>query len=501
MMENDYAWSSMESSGCHSMGPPTSYPSTMYHHNNHQQNVSLNNPCQMGKIQRHKSVEPASNMRLPVSLPGYDHSSPEFKRQRSMPLTDSMRVRAHDSNSQFYREQEPMDSVSPTCEAVPVHVGLMRAMNDRKLIGINPISSGIHSNSHFERIPQGSNGQQTPGRPLRLDITQATRYRDRPHHQDFISPGPTPTTPSTPLELLQHIANEKQFQPHDGYQELVMMKTEQELLKSKGGANSYGQQSGLFLRDGTIVDSQCLSRQRSPNGPANTFPQRLKPTPQQMNKSASVPTNVKLSEYTKKAFRHIKVFVTYAADDKQHTKRVLRLCECLEKNGFRCCVDIWQRKLPEDKRHNWYRDRFEEADFILVVLSPKYRRETDTFEMDNDADDSMDSDEEERSGQSYQLHTKKIYKLMCSEYTQSRSSQRFVPLVFPGMVKDLIPHWLIGSNNKPFYKWPDQYKDLLWMLTKPENRVPEHTPTVNRSLSEDSQNIENEAVVENGHLE
>jgi hypothetical protein len=61
------------------------------------------------------------------------------------------------------------------------------------------------------------------------------------------------------------------------------------------------------------------------------------------------------------AFWHIKVFVTYAADDKKHTQRVLSLCKCLEKNGFTCCVDIFHRKLPIEERHNWYQNRFDEV--------------------------------------------------------------------------------------------------------------------------------------------
>ena len=129
---------------------------------------------------------------------------------------------------------------------------------------------------------------------------------------------------------------------------------------------------------------------------------------------------------------------------------------------------------------------------MLVVVSPKYRRETDTFDMDNDADDNLDSDGEEQLDRSHRLHTKQIYRLMYSEYAQNQCTQRFVPLVFPGMTKDLIPHWLIETNNKPYYKWPEQYKDLLWMLTKPENRVPEHTPRTVR-IDQETQNMENES--------
>ena len=128
-----------------------------------------------------------------------------------------------------------------------------------------------------------------------------------------------------------------------------------------------------------------------------------------------------------------------------------------------------------------------QADFILVVMSPKYRMEADSCEMENDADDSdsVDSDgENDLNNRPYRLHTKNIYRLMYREYIQSsQRCNRFVPLLFPGMVQDIIPNWMLDSYNNLFYYWPKQYKDLLWMLTKPENRVPEHvTPPVNRCL-------------------
>lgn len=96
--------------------------------------------------------------------------------------------------------------------------------------------------------------------------------------------------------------------------------------------------------------------------------------------------------------------------------------------------------------------------------------------MENNTDHILDSDSDDNSERSSKLHTKDIYRLMHREYMQSNHRpQRFVPLVFPGMSQDIIPSWLIDSNNKPYYFWPEQYKDLLWMLTKPENRVPDRT--------------------------
>lgn len=122
-------------------------------------------------------------------------------------------------------------------------------------------------------------------------------------------------------------------------------------------------------------------------------------------------------------------------------------------------------------------------------MSPKYRIEADSCEMENDADDSdsYDSDgDNDLDNRPYRLHTKQIYRLMYREYVQSgQRCMRFVPLIFPGMTQEIIPPWMLDTYNRLFYFWPKQYKDLLWMLTKPENRVPEHiTPPINRCLSE-----------------
>jgi len=122
-----------------------------------------------------------------------------------------------------------------------------------------------------------------------------------------------------------------------------------------------------------------------------------------------------------------------------------------------------------------------------VVLSTKYHHEVDMCETENDADDSdsMDSETDtDRDDHPYRLHTKHIYRLMYREYIQNgHRCARFVPLIFPGMSENLIPKWMLDQNRR-FYLWPKEYKDLLWMLTKPENRVPEHIVPSDRNASE-----------------
>ncbi|XP_060573968.1 uncharacterized protein LOC132731736 [Ruditapes philippinarum] len=470
------------------------------------QQIPVSSPCK--NYQRHNSFEPQC---VNARLPGYEHESPDLKRQRSMPLSDSMMVRGHDSHSQYYRDMEPMDHAPSVREdPVPPGAALMRGMaryNNQH--GLPHMNSTVHTNNseNLFRQPFNQFSRQTERAGLKLEIPAPSLKS-----ADFFSPSPTPTTPSTPLGHLQKLANETPIQTEDGYKHLMKLKRDEELLQGKAGhlespdrlMEFMSQQHPSMIGHGQGHHGEGQGHMRlSPRipGPPNTFPLRSKsssnsaatsPTSssqtQQLTKSASVPGNMKSAEF-RKAFWHIKVFVTYAADDKKHTQRVLSLCKCLEKNGFTCCVDIFHRKLPIEERHNWYQNRFDEADFILVVMSPKYRMEADSCEMENDADDSdsVDSDgENDLNNRPYRLHTKNIYRLMYREYIQSsQRCNRFVPLLFPGMVQDIIPNWMLDNYNSLFYYWPKQYKDLLWMLTKPENRVPEHvTPPVNRCIQD-----------------
>lgn len=64
------------------------------------------------------------------------------------------------------------------------------------------------------------------------------------------------------------------------------------------------------------------------------------------------------------AFKHIKVFVTYAGDSKKHIQKVLNLCRCLEKNGFTCCMDMFDKRMPQEEiqnRQEWCAQRYNEV--------------------------------------------------------------------------------------------------------------------------------------------
>lgn len=235
------------------------------------------------------------------------------------------------------------------------------------------------------------------------------------------------------------------------------------------------------------------SRSRGGENP-HTFPMRVKPQsvgsmmedvrrlqPGQLTKTTSVPIDMKMEEF-RKAFRHIKVFVTYANDSKQHSKQVLSLCNCLDRNGFSCCVDVYSRHEDSSEQQQasreWCARKFKEADFILVCISPQYLREIEIS-------DTSPTAQINGSSSSGLLHAAYIYQLMLDEYQVSGRCTRFVPLSFEGSCKGQGPGWLTGQL---VYHWPRQYKDLLWMLTKPEERIKQRPKTGSRNHSSASMN-------------
>lgn len=412
-------------------------------------------------------------------LPGSGHHSPECKWQLST-QTDSMLVINNNSHSHHIcSSMETMDHTSSFTEnPVPPAVAFMRIMPQfsSQLSDCPSITSTSNVDANFR---QGCGHGLPLEKSLKLNISPPSDKFGMHKYTDFVSPSPTPTsTPSTPLGHLQQVVNlcKSQSESETGYNNLMKIKHDEERIQEQSCHEGNPCPQGICCREHESSLDQTVTFPVSPkNAQPNTFPLRLKsstPTSassQPLLKSVSVPSNMKPVEF-RKAYRHIKVFVTYADDNKEHIKRVLNLCTCLERNGFMCCVDIFHRKLLAKEREDWHHIRFKEADFILVVISPKYKQEADSSKMENDARDDNNDDNE----CPYQLHTKDIYRLMYQEYVQIGSQDtRFIPLLFKGATRDIIPQWMLENGNKLVYNWPEQFKDLLWMLSKPDRHVPE----------------------------
>ena len=286
---------------------------------------------------------PQAHMGPSIHRIEHDLTGPDYKRQRSVPITDSMTVRGHDGHSQYF-EMEPMDH-SPVIhdDPVPAALGIMRGLQrfDRQA-GPSMMESVTTEKkidtAVFRQPYTAGNHLDRPHPSLKLEIpSKADVMRHRGGHEmdNFYSPSPTPTptTPNTtPLHSLAQMAEGKKYRPDEAYQDLLRMKRQEEM--SQGRINSghmdervyaIKHEMALDLHMHLSADGDRLKTKGgdfSPNGTRthsndftketpSTFPQRLKSNScssstspvssvtQGLMKSASVPNNMKPSEYRK----------------------------------------------------------------------------------------------------------------------------------------------------------------------------------------------------------
>ncbi|XP_046364939.1 uncharacterized protein LOC124141086 [Haliotis rufescens] len=301
---------------------------------------------------------------------------------------------------------------------------------------------------------------------------------------------------SPPISKLQQLAQLPPcYQPNQEYKKIVAdQKVEDERMgrprqfkEEKIDAPSCSGHDHLNFTD---LKKMQLRAKNGVRETPKTFPRVKTPTTGtvvgslQMNqsntltKSSSMPVDMKPAEF-RKAFRHIKVFVTYSNDSKNHLCHVLSLCNCMVKNGFSVCVDINSRyvsTLPnQHDKVNWYQEKFNESDFILVCPSAKYKTEIEAQELSKNG--MMPES---------QLHTRYIYAQMLKEYRQHEKNTRFVPVLFQDSDELYLPSWLKKTLK---YSWPSQYKDLLWMLTRPEDRIKPKPKLFSESTSQSNSPI------------
>ncbi|XP_078733310.1 uncharacterized protein LOC144947831 isoform X2 [Lampetra fluviatilis] len=149
--------------------------------------------------------------------------------------------------------------------------------------------------------------------------------------------------------------------------------------------------------------------------------------------------------------RQRKIFVTYSLDNDAHIGKVISFVTWLRKNGFYTEMDMFDTLLQGMSKIEWM-DRFlDDKDYLIVVIiSPKYKRDTET---------PAGSDE-------HGLHTHYIHQQMKNEYIQNGSKNfRLVPVLFPGATKGHVPSWL---NNTIVYPWPGKQADLMLRLCRRE---------------------------------
>ncbi|GAB2852783.1 hypothetical protein GCM10027074_19590 [Streptomyces deserti] len=75
-----------------------------------------------------------------------------------------------------------------------------------------------------------------------------------------------------------------------------------------------------------------------------------------------------------------RVFISYAHDDSAHTEKVRALWRLLRDNGIEAKLDRPAAEVPQDWTL-WMQREYEQADFVLVVASPAYKRRAEGNEV------------------------------------------------------------------------------------------------------------------------
>ena len=155
----------------------------------------------------------------------------------------------------------------------------------------------------------------------------------------------------------------------------------------------------------------------------------------------------------------LRVFITFAKDNKDHVEEVLRLADFLKRHNLKVAIDMAeQEKIARDKM-GWIERRFRGADKVIAVISPEYWRVIGGNKI------SWDNMSPRDAFSPHGLNTRYIHRLMQTEYLGKRcANKRFMPVVFPksGAQTQHVPEWL---NNTLVYTWPRNAKALV-MHTK-----------------------------------
>ncbi|WP_424185466.1 SEFIR domain-containing protein [Actinokineospora sp. G85] len=128
-----------------------------------------------------------------------------------------------------------------------------------------------------------------------------------------------------------------------------------------------------------------------------------------------------------------KVFYSYSHDDRHHSARVRRLADLLHAEGAEGWLDQWEDHYRTD--WSWHADLMREADFIIAVGSPAYRRRVDR----------QAAPDEGRGAQ----HEGQILRDLLTEDLRA-AVRKILPVVLPGGTLDHLPRLFNVYSNTHF---------------------------------------------------
>jgi hypothetical protein len=139
-----------------------------------------------------------------------------------------------------------------------------------------------------------------------------------------------------------------------------------------------------------------------------------------------------------------RVFVSYSHDSKAHSDRVLELAARLRAEGVNAWLDRYVQSPPEGWIQ-WLAREVNEADFVLMVCTPTYRRR-------------FEGEEAEGRGLGVNFEGATMQKLI---YADGHRSEKFVPVLFED-THNAVPLQLADRTR---YQLPNDYEALYRRLT------------------------------------
>jgi hypothetical protein len=132
--------------------------------------------------------------------------------------------------------------------------------------------------------------------------------------------------------------------------------------------------------------------------------------------------------------RSRRVFISYAHDTQEHVEDVRQLYDFLRTNGIDAVIDGPAAEQRQDWTQ-WMVRQLEAADFILVIVSPEYRRRDQGTAPAN-------------VGRGIRWEAALIREMLYSD--REKYFPRILPVVLPGRSSSEVPTWLLPTAGASY---------------------------------------------------
>lgn len=147
-----------------------------------------------------------------------------------------------------------------------------------------------------------------------------------------------------------------------------------------------------------------------------------------------------------------KVFISYSWEEDAHKEWVRALADALLENGVDANLDQYDLSLG-DRLPQFMEQSITEADYVLIICTPTYKKKSDTRE----------------GGAGYEGH------IISGELFSLGNERKFIPIIRKGDVKSAMPNFLSGKlaidlTESNYYE--TNFKDLLTTLQGQKQKPP-----------------------------